>query len=68
MDSVRTATGPGSATAMDVLAAAHLGKRFGDRVALDDVGFTIAPGETYGLLGPNGAGKTTTIRLVCGLL
>jgi len=68
MDSVRTAAGPGRATATDVLAAAHLGKRFGDRVALDDVGFTIAPGETYGLLGPNGAGKTTTIRLVCGLL
>ncbi|HEY3514008.1 ABC transporter ATP-binding protein [Kribbella sp. NPDC051137] len=51
-----------------VLSAAHLGKRFGDRVAVDDVSFTVAPGETYGLLGPNGAGKTTTIRLVCGLL
>ena len=50
------------------LSAAHLGKRFGDRVAVDDVSFTVAPGETYGLLGPNGAGKTTTIRLVCGLL
>ncbi|WP_327635211.1 ABC transporter ATP-binding protein [Kribbella sp. NBC_00482] len=50
------------------LSVAHLGKRFGDRVAVDDVSFTVAPGETYGLLGPNGAGKTTTIRLVCGLL
>ena len=43
-------------------------RRFGDRVAVDGVGFSIAPGETYGLLGPNGAGKTTTIRMVCGLL
>jgi ABC-2 type transport system ATP-binding protein len=39
-----------------------------DPVAVDEVGFDIAPGETYGLLGPNGAGKTTTIRMVCGLL
>jgi ABC-2 type transport system ATP-binding protein len=35
---------------------------------VDDVGFSIAPGETYGLLGPNGAGKTTTISMLCGLL
>ncbi|TCM50576.1 ABC transporter family protein [Kribbella sp. VKM Ac-2568] len=51
-----------------VLTVTGLEKRFGDRVAVDDVSFTVAPGETYGLLGPNGAGKTTTIRLVCGLL
>ncbi|HET9444189.1 MAG TPA: ABC transporter ATP-binding protein [Acidimicrobiales bacterium] len=51
-----------------VLRCEHLTRRFGDRVAVDDVSFTIAPGETYGLLGPNGAGKTTTIRMVCGLL
>lgn len=51
-----------------VLRAAGLRKAFGDRVAVDDVGFHIAPGETYGLLGPNGAGKTTTISMVCGLL
>jgi ABC-2 type transport system ATP-binding protein len=36
--------------------------------AVDDVSFTIAPGETFGFLGPNGAGKTTTLRLVLGLL
>jgi ABC-2 type transport system ATP-binding protein len=35
---------------------------------VNDVGFHIAVGETYGLLGPNGAGKTTTISIVCGLL
>jgi len=51
-----------------MLEAAHLTRRFGDRVAVDDVSFQVAAGETYGLLGPNGAGKTTTIRLVCGLL
>ncbi len=51
-----------------MLDAVHLTRRFGDRVAVDDVTFHVAHGETYGLLGPNGAGKTTTIRLVCGLL
>ena len=45
-----------------------LTKRFGERVAVDDVSFTIASGQSYGLLGPNGAGKTTTINLLCGLL
>jgi ABC-2 type transport system ATP-binding protein len=45
-----------------------LRKAFDDLVAVDGVGFTIAPGETYGLLGPNGAGKTTTISMVAGLL
>ena len=51
-----------------VLACADLRKSFGDRVAVDGVGFTIGPSETYGLLGPNGAGKTTTISMICGLL
>ena len=51
-----------------VLACQGLRKTFDERVAVDDVGFTIAPGETYGLLGPNGAGKTTTISMICGLL
>jgi ABC-2 type transport system ATP-binding protein len=45
-----------------------LSKSFGDLVAVRDVSFTIAAGETYGLLGPNGAGKTTTISMLCGLL
>jgi ABC-2 type transport system ATP-binding protein len=51
-----------------VVEASGLRKTFGDRIAVDGVGFHIAPGETYGLLGPNGAGKTTTISMVCGLL
>ena len=44
-----------------------LHKTFGDLVAVDDIGFTIGAGETYGLLGPNGAGKTTTISMIAGL-
>jgi ABC-2 type transport system ATP-binding protein len=51
-----------------VLACEGLRKRFGDRVVVDDVGFSIGAGETFGLLGPNGAGKTTTISMVMGLL
>jgi ABC-2 type transport system ATP-binding protein len=51
-----------------VLVVDGLRRRFGDLVAVDDVSFRIAPGETYGLLGPNGAGKTTTISMVTGLL
>jgi ABC-2 type transport system ATP-binding protein len=51
-----------------VLSCQGLRKAYGDRLAVDGVGFDIARGETYGLLGPNGAGKTTTISMVCGLL
>jgi ABC-2 type transport system ATP-binding protein len=51
-----------------VLVAEGLTKRFGERLAVDGVGFTIGPGETYGLLGPNGAGKTTTLRVLTTLL
>jgi len=44
-----------------------LSKRYGDRVAVDDLSFTIRPGQVTGFLGPNGAGKTTTMRLILGL-
>jgi ABC-2 type transport system ATP-binding protein len=57
---------PEPATA--VLECSGLRKRYGDRTAVDDVGFHIGPSETYGLLGPNGAGKTTSISMICGLL
>jgi ABC-2 type transport system ATP-binding protein len=50
-----------------VLAAEHLTKSFGDRVAVSDVSFELGPGEVFGFLGPNGAGKTTTIRMLVGL-
>lgn len=46
----------------------NLHKRFGKVVAVDEVSFTIRPGEIVGLLGPNGAGKTTTMRVISGLI
>ena len=51
-----------------VLECRGLRKRYGDRQAVDGVGFRVGPGETYGLLGPNGAGKTTTISMLCGII
>ena len=46
----------------------HLKKTFGDLVAVNDVSFTLRPGELVGLLGPNGAGKTTTVSMITGLI
>jgi ABC-2 type transport system ATP-binding protein len=51
-----------------VLRCAGLRRTYGALVAVEDVGFEVRPGETYGLLGPNGAGKTTTISMLSGLL
>ncbi|MDC4204755.1 MAG: ATP-binding cassette domain-containing protein [Candidatus Manganitrophus sp.] len=42
----------------------HLGKRYGEIVAIDDVNFSVAKGEILAFLGPNGAGKTTTMRIL----
>ncbi len=46
----------------------NLTKHFGNFMAVDDVSFSVQPGEVFGWLGPNGAGKTTTIRMLLGLL
>jgi ABC-2 type transport system ATP-binding protein len=46
----------------------RLTKRFGDRVAVDDVSFQVGYREIFGFLGPNGAGKTTTVRTLATLL
>ena len=50
------------------LSVDRLGKRFGDRVAFEDVSFEIDYGEVFGFLGPNGAGKTTTVRTLGTLI
>ena len=50
------------------LVVEHLTKRFGDRVAFDDVSFEVGYGEVFGFLGPNGAGKTTTVRTLGTLI
>jgi ABC-2 type transport system ATP-binding protein len=50
------------------LAVEGLTKRFGDRVAFEDVSFEVGRGEVFGFLGPNGAGKTTTVRVLGTLL
>lgn len=42
----------------------HLGKRYGEIIAIDDVNFSVAKGEILAFLGPNGAGKTTTMRIL----
>ena len=47
--------------------ALNLRKRYGETTVVDDVSFSIAPGECLGVIGPNGAGKTTTIRMCLGL-
>ena len=46
---------------------AGLTKSYGDLTAVDDLTFTIEPGEFFGLLGPNGAGKTTAVEMIEGL-
>lgn len=50
------------------LVVAQLSKRFGERVAFEDVSFEVGHGEVFGLLGPNGAGKTTTVRTLGTLI
>ena len=45
----------------------HLNKRFGDNLVVDDLSFSLYPGECLGVIGPNGAGKTTTFRMCLGL-
>ena len=50
-----------------MIEATHLTKRYGRTVAVDEVSFTVKPGQVTGFLGPNGAGKSTTMRMILGL-
>jgi len=45
----------------------HLQKRYGNKLAVADVSFSISEGEIFGIIGPNGAGKTTTVECISGL-
>jgi ABC-2 type transport system ATP-binding protein len=46
----------------------NLSKRYGDKLAVDDLTFTVSPGEVLGFLGANGAGKSTTMRMIAGFI
>ena len=46
----------------------NLTKRFGDKVAVDNITFNVHEGEIMGFLGPNGAGKSTTLNILTGYL
>jgi ABC-2 type transport system ATP-binding protein len=52
---------------MPAIEVRNLHKRYGDHVAVQDVSFTVEPGEIFGIIGPNGAGKTTTVECIEGL-
>jgi len=51
-----------------VIEVENLVKRFGGKVALKGISFTVRDGEIYGLLGPNGSGKSTTMRILAGII
>lgn len=50
-----------------IIRVENLVKKYGDLAAVNDISFTVTPGEMFGFLGPNGAGKTTTINILCTL-
>lgn len=51
-----------------VITVSHVTKRYKDTTAVDDVSFSVRPGEIFGFLGPNGAGKTTILKAILGLI
>lgn len=51
-----------------VLQTNGLTKKYGDKIAVDNVNINIAKGDIYGLIGKNGAGKTTIMKMICGLI
>src|SRR5581483_2683563 len=57
---------PVAAAAGPAVAVEGLSKTYGQKRAVDDLSFTVEPGEIFALLGPNGAGKTTTVEILEG--
>ncbi len=53
---------------MNTVEVRNVVKTFGDKVAVDNLTFSVAPGEIFGLIGPNGAGKTTTIKMIMDII
>jgi len=51
-----------------MLEAVHLAKRYSSIPAVQDLSFTLRPGQVLGCLGPNGSGKSTTVKMLTGLL
>ena len=61
------APGASGASPSIVIEAEAVSKRFGERVAVDELDLAVPHGGCFGLLGPNGAGKTTTLRMIYGV-
>jgi ABC-2 type transport system ATP-binding protein len=53
---------------MPAVEVSHITKSYADKVAVDDLSFSVNQGEIFGLIGPNGAGKTTTIRMMMDII
>jgi ABC-2 type transport system ATP-binding protein len=53
---------------MNTVEVKNVIKTFADKLAVDDLSFSVAPGEIFGLIGPNGAGKTTTLKMMMDII
>jgi len=51
-----------------IIKISNLRKRYGDKIALNNIDLTIYPGQVIGYIGPNGAGKSTTVKILCGVI
>ncbi len=60
--------GKSGTEAEDLIEVKNITKKYGDRVAVKELSFSIEPGKIYGFLGPNGAGKSTTMNIITGTL